>query len=61
MMRRIIGLAHVSDMETIIDPNLRVKGEKLALRVGQTLVLERRQLREINDMTSRVRQIAGYF
>jgi 5-methylthioribose kinase len=60
MMRRIIGLAHVSDLETITDPNLRVKGEKLALRVGQTLVLERRQLREINDMTSRVRQIAGY-
>jgi 5-methylthioribose kinase len=61
MMRRIIGLAHVSDLETIIDPNLRAKGEKLALRVGQTLVLERRQLREINDMTSRVRQIAGYY
>jgi 5-methylthioribose kinase len=60
MMRRIIGLAHVSDLESIKDPNLRAKGEKLALLVGQKLVLERRQVQEINDITSRVRQISGW-
>ncbi|MFC5653720.1 S-methyl-5-thioribose kinase [Paenibacillus solisilvae] len=59
MMRRIIGLAHVPDLESVEDPNLRAKGEQLALSIGQQLVLERWQVQGINDITSRVRQIAG--
>ena len=59
MIRRIIGLAHVWDLESIEDPSLRAKAEKLALVIGQKLVLERRQIQEINDLTSRVRQITG--
>ncbi len=60
MIRRIIGLAHVWDLESINDPSLRAKAEKLALSIGQELVLERRQVQRINDITSRVRQIAGW-
>ncbi|NOU75776.1 S-methyl-5-thioribose kinase [Paenibacillus sp. LMG 31458] len=60
MIRRIIGLSHVWDMESISDPSLRAKAEKLALSIGQKLVLERRQVHRINDITSRVRQIAGW-
>jgi 5-methylthioribose kinase len=60
MIRRIIGLSHVLDMESIEDPRLRANGEKLALKIGQTLVLERCEVKEINDMTSRVRQIIGW-
>lgn len=58
MMRRIIGLAHVSDMESLEDPYVRAKGEKLALLIGQDLVLNRRQVQGINDITSLARQIA---
>ncbi|WP_261304720.1 S-methyl-5-thioribose kinase [Paenibacillus andongensis] len=60
MIRRIIGLAHVWDMESIDDPSLRAKSEKLALSIGLELVLERRKVQRINDITSRVRQIAGW-
>ncbi|MDF2648255.1 MAG: mtnK [Paenibacillus sp.] len=60
MIRRIIGLSHVWDMESINDPSLRAKAEKLALSIGQELVLERRQVQRISDITSRVRQIAGW-
>ncbi|MBO7746468.1 S-methyl-5-thioribose kinase [Paenibacillus sp. MWE-103] len=60
MIRRIIGLAHVSDLESIADPNLRAEGEKLALSIGQKLVLERRQIQDIKDVTCRVSEIAGY-
>lgn len=60
MIRRIIGLAHVWDMESIDDPSLRAKAEKLALSIGLELVLERRQIQTINEITSRVRQIAGW-
>jgi 5-methylthioribose kinase len=59
MIRRIIGLAHVEDLESINDPSLRAKGEKLALLVGQKLILERRKFQGINDMPSCVRQITG--
>lgn len=59
MIRRIIGLSHVWDMESVNDPSLRAKAEKLALSIGQELVLERRQVQRINDITFHVRQIAG--
>jgi 5-methylthioribose kinase len=60
MMRRIIGLSHVLDMESIEDSRLRANGEKLALSIGQTLVLERCEVKEISDMTSRIKQIIGW-
>ncbi|MDQ0886031.1 5-methylthioribose kinase [Paenibacillus sp. V4I9] len=60
MIRRIIGLAHVWDLESINDPSLRAKAEKLALSIGQELVLERRQVQRIKDVTSRVRKTAGW-
>jgi 5-methylthioribose kinase len=49
MMRRVIGLAHVSDLESIADPALRAKGETLALCIGQELVLQRGTLSGIDD------------
>lgn len=52
MMRRVIGLAHVSDLESISDPILRAKGEALALTIGQELVLKRGQLQQIDDLIS---------
>ncbi|KRF18716.1 S-methyl-5-thioribose kinase [Paenibacillus sp. Soil787] len=59
MIRRIIGLVHVWDMESIDDPSLRAKAEKLALSIGKELVLERQQVQRINDITSLVRQLTG--
>jgi 5-methylthioribose kinase len=55
MMRRVIGLAHVPDLESIKDPKLRAKGERLALAIGQQLVLKRETARKIGDLTSLVR------
>lgn len=37
MIRRVIGLAHVADLESIEDPELRVKGETMALAIGREL------------------------
>jgi 5-methylthioribose kinase len=48
MMSRVIGLAHVHDLE-IIDNQ---KGERLALAIGQQLVLQREAARKINNLTS---------
>jgi 5-methylthioribose kinase len=57
MMRRVIGLAHVPDLESIDDPILRAKGEKLALAIGQPLVLRRKTVSEISDLTALVRYV----
>jgi 5-methylthioribose kinase len=57
MMRRVIGLAHVPDLESIEDHKLRAKCERLALAIGQQLVLKRETARKISDLTSLVRTI----
>jgi 5-methylthioribose kinase len=57
MIRRVIGLAHVPDLESIDDPKLRAKGERLALAIGQQLVLKRENVRKISDLTSLVRNV----
>jgi 5-methylthioribose kinase len=61
MIRRIIGFAHVSDIESIKDPILRAKGEYLALLIGQNLVLERRQVHDICEITSRIKKINNLY
>jgi 5-methylthioribose kinase len=57
MARRILGLAHVEDLESIIDPDLRAQCEKRALRMARTLMTERQTLtsiREIRDMAETI-------
>jgi 5-methylthioribose kinase len=38
MIRRIVGLAHVEDFESIEDPARRAAGEALAIRLGRELI-----------------------
>ncbi|MBS0519722.1 MAG: S-methyl-5-thioribose kinase [Proteobacteria bacterium] len=40
MTRRILGLAHVEDLESIVDPDLRASCEKRALKLARTLMVE---------------------
>ncbi|WIM12239.1 S-methyl-5-thioribose kinase [Enhydrobacter sp.] len=40
MTRRILGLAHVEDMESIADPDRRAECEKQALRLARVLMVE---------------------
>jgi 5-methylthioribose kinase len=40
MTRRILGLAPVEDLESIVDPDLRAVCEKRALRLARTLMVE---------------------
>ncbi|HEY8343466.1 MAG TPA: S-methyl-5-thioribose kinase [Calditerricola sp.] len=59
MMRRVIGLAHVADLETISDPAVRAMCEKLALAIGEALVLRRETVQRIEDLTALVRDVAA--
>jgi len=55
-IRRVIGLAHVADIETIEDVDLKARAEVIALNIGQQLILKREQMQSIADITKLVRQ-----
>jgi 5-methylthioribose kinase len=40
MTRRILGLAHVEDLESIADPEVRARCEKRSLRLARSLMVE---------------------
>ncbi|HLW92270.1 MAG TPA: S-methyl-5-thioribose kinase [Roseiarcus sp.] len=59
MIRRILGLAHVEDLESIADPERRAICERKALRIGRELVLGAAKFSTIADAIEAARSIAG--
>jgi 5-methylthioribose kinase len=57
MLRRVIGLAPVADLETIEDPHVRAEAEVLALHIGQALIKRRKTLETIEQLTAWVREV----
>ena len=54
MIRRILGLAHVADFESIADKDLRASGERRALRLGRDLVVNRTRFANIEAVAAAV-------
>jgi 5-methylthioribose kinase len=52
MIRRIIGLAHVADVQSIPDAETRAKAERNALSIGVSLILHNRQAHSIEEVIS---------
>jgi len=44
MIRRVVGIAHVEDLDSIAEADQRAACERAALRMGRRLVVERRGL-----------------
>jgi len=57
MIRRILGLAHTEDLESIADPAVRARCEIKALTLARRLILEAERLSGITDVTSAARAI----
>jgi 5-methylthioribose kinase len=55
MIRRIIGIAHVADFESIVDPDVRAACERRALLLARRLVLERDAIGTIDDVVAMAR------
>lgn len=55
MIRRILGLAHVEDLERIADPAVRAICERKALLIGRELVLGATAFTNIADVTAAAR------
>ena len=61
MHRRILGLAHVAEFDSIEDPDQRAPLEERSLRLGRDLVLERRRIADIETVLgmARARETGG--
>jgi 5-methylthioribose kinase len=57
MIRRILGLAHTEDLESIQDPAMRAKCETKALALARRLILDAEKLNGITDVTSAARAV----
>jgi len=55
MMRRILGLAHVPDLDSIEDEHMRAVAENLALNIARGWLMERHEFTSVSDLTAVVR------
>lgn len=49
MVRRIVGLSHVADIDTIPDAAARERAQRMALRIGTSLIKANRSVRSIDE------------
>ena len=57
MTRRILGLAHVEDLESIAQPDLRAECEKRALKLARTLMVEGAGFTDIGAVSDAARAL----
>ena len=55
MIRRILGLAHVEDLEAIADPERRARCEMKALRLARELVVRAKGFSDLAEVVSAAR------
>ncbi len=55
LIRRVVGLAHVADLDSIKESVIRANCEKSALALGKQLVMQRYEIRNIEQLVSLVR------
>lgn len=56
LIRRTIGLAHVADLDSIADDEMRRACQRHALSLGRTLILAAPHIDSIDDLIARIRQ-----
>ena len=55
--RRIVGVAHVEDFESITDASKRAGCERRALDFAKLLLKERRKFQNIGEVVSAIQQV----
>jgi 5-methylthioribose kinase len=59
MIRRIVGLAHVEDFESIEDPARRAAGEALAIRLARELITAPHRFNSIDSVAQAAQELAA--
>lgn len=50
VIRRIVGLSHVADIDTIPDAQVRHRAQRIALAIGRSLILRNRSASSIDEL-----------
>lgn len=61
IIRRIVGLSHVADIDTIEEERIREEAERKALAIGKQLVLNNRSVQTGDDILRLVKQASQPF
>lgn len=56
MIRRVIGLAHVADIDKINDANTKEQAERIALTIGKALIKQHRKASSIEEVLDIAKQ-----
>lgn len=56
LIRRTIGLAHVADLDSISDAEMRTECQRSALNLGRALIVNAAQIEHIDALLARIRQ-----
>lgn len=56
LIRRTIGLAHVADLDSISDDDMRAECQRSALSLGRALIVNASQIEHIDALLARIRQ-----
>jgi 5-methylthioribose kinase len=54
MMRRILGLAHVPDLDSIEDDHARATAESIALNIALAWLMDRHEMGSVDDLISAI-------
>lgn len=57
VMRRIIGMAHVPDLDVLKDLKQKARAQRLGLKIGQEMVMRRNKITKIEDLSVFISQI----
>lgn len=57
VMRRIIGMAHVPDLDDIEDLEMRAKAQRAGLKIGEAILLQRNTLHSIESFTTLIKNL----
>ncbi|EJO5347842.1 S-methyl-5-thioribose kinase [Clostridium botulinum] len=52
IIRRIVGMAHVPDLDVLKDLKQKAKAEKLGLKIGQEIIMRRNEITNIEDLSA---------
>lgn len=55
IIRRIVGLSHVADIDTIADEDVREQAQRQALTIGKQLVRRNRSIQSIDDLLTLIK------
>jgi 5-methylthioribose kinase len=58
IMRRIIGMAHVPDMDAVEDPKKRAGAQIMGLKVGQAILINRNNIDSVGEFVKLVKDSA---